>query len=228
MNGVANSPSYKRIYVWELPVRVTHWLNALSIMVLIVTGFLIGSPISIEQGPEAYQQYWFGVIRLFHFSFAYVLFFSFLVRFYWGFVGNRYARWRSFLPTSRRRWRELFEVLKVDILQTRLHGDISIGHNMLAHVSYLAFFLLLIFMSCTGFALLAPLSDFWLPDLFMWVTPLMGGEMAVRFWHHVGMWLFVVFFIIHTYLVFYHDYVEGRATTSSIVGGWKFEREDLL
>ena len=25
-----------------------------------------------------------------------------------------------------------------------------------------------------------------------------------------------------------HDYVEGRATTSSMVGGWKFERQDLL
>jgi Ni/Fe-hydrogenase 1 B-type cytochrome subunit len=28
--------------------------------------------------------------------------------------------------------------------------------------------------------------------------------------------------------VFYHDYVEGRGTTSSIVGGWKFERDEEL
>jgi Ni/Fe-hydrogenase 1 B-type cytochrome subunit len=40
------------------------------------------------------------------------------------------------------------------------------------------------------------------------------------------MWFFVVFVIIHVYLVFYHDYVEGRGTTSSMVGGYKFERED--
>jgi len=35
--------------------------------------------------------------------------------------------------------------------------------------------------------------------------------------------------MIHMYLVFYHDYVEGRGVTSSMVGGWKFiEREERL
>ena len=30
----------------------------------------------------------------------------------------------------------------------------------------------------------------------------------------------------HPYLVFYHDYIEGRGVTSSIVGGWKFIEDD--
>jgi len=30
---------------------------------------------------------------------------------------------------------------------------------------------------------------------------------------------------VHIYLAFYHDYIEGRGTVSSIIGGWKFERE---
>ena len=42
------------------------------------------------------------------------------------------------------------------------------------------------------------------------------------------MWFFIVFSLVHVYLVFYHDYVEGRGTTSSMVGGWKFERDDYL
>lgn len=33
----------RRVYVWEQPVRIYHWLNALAILVLIATGFL--SPI---------------------------------------------------------------------------------------------------------------------------------------------------------------------------------------
>ena len=32
----------------------------------------------------------------------------------------------------------------------------------------------------------------------------------------------MVFTIVHVYLVFYHDYVEGHGVISSIVGGWKF------
>jgi Ni/Fe-hydrogenase 1 B-type cytochrome subunit len=52
----------------------------------------------------------------------------------------------------------------------------------------------------------------------------MGGEMGVRFWHHLFLWFFVTFVIVHIYLSFYHDYIEGRGTVSSIIGGWKFDR----
>ncbi len=38
------------------------------------------------------------------------------------------------------------------------------------------------------------------------------------------LWFFVLFTIVHVYLAFYHDYIEGRGTISSIVGGWKFDR----
>jgi Ni/Fe-hydrogenase 1 B-type cytochrome subunit len=36
------------------------------------------------------------------------------------------------------------------------------------------------------------------------------------------MWFFILFSIIHIYLVFYHDYVERNGVTSSMIGGWKF------
>jgi Ni/Fe-hydrogenase 1 B-type cytochrome subunit len=71
------------------------------------------------------------------------------------------------------------------------------------------------------------MSDAWLPRLFSWIVPMMGGDFAVRQWHHMFMWFFILFSIVHVYLVFYHDYVEGRGVTSSMVGGWKFvERGD--
>ena len=31
-------------YVWEWPVRLTHWFNMLAIVVLSVTGYYIGHP----------------------------------------------------------------------------------------------------------------------------------------------------------------------------------------
>ncbi len=68
------------------------------------------------------------------------------------------------------------------------------------------------------------MSNSWLPRMFTWVVPLMGGEFGVRFWHHTFLWFFVTFVIIHVYLAFYHDYIEGRGTVSSIIGGWKFDR----
>ena len=32
------------VYVYQVPVRLWHWVNAAAIMVLIVTGYLIGAP----------------------------------------------------------------------------------------------------------------------------------------------------------------------------------------
>jgi Ni/Fe-hydrogenase 1 B-type cytochrome subunit len=217
--------NFQRVYVWQLPVRFYHWLNALCVVVLCATGFLIGHPIAIAYSSEAYQQYWFGTVRFLHFVTAFLFFFNFLFRIYWGFVGNSYAKWTNFIPFKMAQWREIMEVLQVDVLQTRVRGPISIGHNALAGLVYFLSFLAFLFQSLTGFALYSSMSHSWLPRMFAWITPLMGGDFAVRQWHHMFMWFFITFVLVHVYLVFYHDYIEGRGTTSSMVGGWKFERE---
>ncbi len=212
----------KRVYVWELPVRIYHWMNALCIVVLAITGYLIGSPIAIQHGSEAWQGYWFGTVRFLHFLAAFFFFFNFLFRIYWGFVGNRYARWQNFIPVRKDQWKEIMDVLRVDILQSRNTPITTVGHNALAGWTYLLTFAVFLFQACTGFGMYSAMSKAFLPSLFSWVVPLMGGDFAARQWHHVMMWFFVIFAMVHVYLVFYHDYVEGRGVTSSMAGGWKF------
>lgn len=217
----------QRIYVWELPVRIYHWLNVLAVVTLCITGYLIGSPLAIQSSAEASFSYWFGTIRFIHFVAAFVFFFNFLFRIYWGFVGNKYANWKNFIPKSNEQLKEIVDVLKVDILQLRVKPLKSIGHNALAGLTYFLTFLAFLFQSITGFGMYSAMSDSFLPKLFAWIVPLMGGDFAVRQWHHMMMWFFIIFAIVHVYLVFYHDYVEGRGVTSSMVGGWKFiEKEE--
>lgn len=218
--------SMDRVYVWQLPVRLYHWVNFVCVLCLVVTGYVIGAPITVPARGEAWSSYWFGTLRFLHFSAAFVFFFNFLGRIYWGFVGNRYARWDNFLPLKRgllaRQWREVLDVLRVDILQTRTQPLPSVGHNALAAWTYFLSFVVFLFQSLTGFGMYAAMSDAWLPRRLAWVVPLMGGDFAVRQWHHLMMWFFIVFTLVHVYLVFYHDYVEGRGVISSMAGGWKF------
>lgn len=222
-----NNEKFKRVYVWQLPVRFYHWLNFLAVLTLAVTGYIIGSPPAIQSGSEASFGYWFGTIRFLHFVAAFVFFFNFLFRIYWGFVGNHFANWKNFIPLRKDHWNEIIEVLKVDILQLKIKPLKSIGHNALAGFTYFLTFLAFLFQSITGFGMYSAMSDAFLPNLFSWVVPFMGGDFAVRQWHHIMMWFFIIFAIIHVYLVFYHDYVEGRGVTSSMVGGWKFiEKEE--
>ena len=41
------------------------------------------------------------------------------------------------------------------------------------------------------------------------------------------MWMFILFMIVHIYLVFYHDYIERTGIASSIIGEWKFIEEPI-
>lgn len=59
-------------YIYEAPVRLWHWITALSIVVLAVTGYFIGRPLPSIQG-EATFMFWMGWIRLIHFTTAYIL-----------------------------------------------------------------------------------------------------------------------------------------------------------
>lgn len=218
----------RRVFVWELPVRVYHWLNALAIVILCVTGYLIGNPPGIMSGEEASDQYLFGTIRFIHFVTAYIFVFNFLFRIYWGFVGNKYANWKNFIPTSRRYFREIAEVMRIDVLLARGKEHLSVGHNAMAGFIYFVFFLVSLLMVITGFGLYASMSTWWFADLFSWVSGLVGGDFELRNLHHSLMWFFVVFALIHVYLVFYHDYVEGRGEISSMGGGWKFIEEEVF
>ncbi len=154
---------YKRVYVWEMPVRAYHWINAITLTALCITGYLIGAPIRAFYASEAYQQYWFGWVRFIHFACAYIYVFNFLARIYWGFVGNKYAKWNNFFPLTRKQRQEIVDVVKTDILQTRLHGAISTGHNSLAAFIYFLTFLAFVAQAVTGFALYSSYEQFVCP-----------------------------------------------------------------
>jgi Ni/Fe-hydrogenase 1 B-type cytochrome subunit len=219
---------YHRVYVWELPVRAFHWINAIAITLLALTGLMIGSPQTLWMSQEPSQQYWFGWVRFTHFAAAYVFFFNILFRIYWGFVGNAYSRWDNYIPYKMDQLRNIWEVVTVDVFQLKLQRKLFIGHNFMAGLSYFLLLLVCLFQVATGFALYSSMSDAYLPHFFGWVVPLFGGDAQVRQWHHTAMWLFVIFTIVHLYLVAYHDVFEGRGTTSSIIGGWTFMKDDEL
>lgn len=215
-------PRIKLVYVWQQPVRIYHWVNFLAILILCITGYMIGAPWAIQHGTEASFNYWFGIVRFIHFVAAYVFFFNFIFRLYWGFVGNKYAKWNNYVPLKKKQWIDIFKVLKVDIFQIETGPFETIGHNSLASFTYFVTFLAFVFQSLTGFGMYAAMSPAWFPKLFAWFVPLVGGDLPARHIHHILMWVFILFAMIHIYLVFYHDYIERNGVTSSMIGGWKF------
>lgn len=213
----------REVYVWELPVRLFHWINALCILILCITGFMIGDPPAFQSSGQAYDQYWFGQVRYIHFIFAFIFTFNFIFRLYWGFVGNVFSRWYNYIPLHKSQWIQMYNVLRVDILQIKNRPVATIGHNSMASTIYFLLFLAFIAQVFTGFALIEPMSTNYLPGwLFTWISPILGGDMMVRQIHHFLMWFFILVAIVHVYLVIYHDYIDSEGITSSMIGGWKF------
>jgi len=213
--------------VHQLPVRVWHWLTALSILVLVVTGYLIGAPLPGASG-EASAHYSMGYLRTAHFVAGYVLAVGFIGRLYWAFVGNRQAREIFTLPLlSGAYWRSLGSVLKwyAFIGAAPAHPP---GHNALARVSMVfGYTLLTVFMTCTGFALYGEGSQpgHWSERWFGWVIPLFGQSQNVHTLHRLGMWAMIVFVILHVYAVIRDDIVGPYSTVSSMISGKRAHKE---
>jgi len=84
------------VYVYEKPVRLWHSLNALVIVALTVTGYLIASPLA-SVGGEASDHFVMGYVRFLHFAAGYLLAIGLLFRAYWAYAGNEHAR-QIFMP----------------------------------------------------------------------------------------------------------------------------------
>ncbi len=232
MDIITRTYDFKRVLVWELPVRIFHWLNVLCIIVLGATGFIIADPPAFMSTAEASESYWFGTVRMIHFITAYIFLLNYIGRIYWAFKGNYYSNWRVFFPFSKKARNNIKHVLKVDILlqneEKEVLNNISVGHNYVASLSYVVLFLLALVQIFTGFGLYAPTSGWWLPKLFAWVPYVLGDEMTTRFVHHMSTWLFIIFTLVHVYLVFYHDWLEGRGESSAMISGYKFVRKERV
>ncbi|MFT2093428.1 Ni/Fe-hydrogenase, b-type cytochrome subunit [Acidiphilium sp.] len=218
------------VYVYELPVRIWHWVMALSIVILSITGFLIADPLWPLQVGQPSQHFLMGDIRTIHFITGDVFAVAMLVRIYWAIVGNRYAR-EIFAPAVwRRSWRREFARTIRWYLFLERETSKEIGHNPLAQLAMFAMFTLgVLFQIVTGFALFGEGTGHgtWAFALFTsWVMPLFGNSQAVHTWHHLAMWYLILFAMVHVYMSVREDIMSRQTMISTIINGWRFFKDD--
>ncbi|BCS53495.1 Ni/Fe-hydrogenase, b-type cytochrome subunit [Geobacter sp. SVR] len=212
-------------YIWELPVRCCHWINVASIVTLVVTGFFIGTPFSFGSSASDYVMGW---IRFVHFVAAYAFAVSVLSRLLWSFIGNRYARWREFLPFLTVKGREkMVKMLRYYMLIDRQVPE-TFGHNPMATTAYLVLFLLYLLMILTGFSLYAEHAPQGLMHKSLGFMYALFSSQGMRLAHHLGMWFILGFVVNHVYSAMLMDIKEHAGEISSIFSGYKFtyKKED--
>jgi len=216
------------VYVYEAPVRLWHWVNALAITVLCITGYFIGSPLPTMPG-DASSSFLMGYIRFAHFAAGYILAVGFLGRIYWAFVGNHHAKQLFIPPFSK-------DNIKGAIHEARWYAFLEkesvkcVGHNPLAMMAMFTMFVFgTVFMMITGFALYGEGTGMgsWQYEMFSsWVIPLFGQSQDVHTFHHLGMWVIIIFIMAHVYAAIREDIMSRQSMVSTMISGWRMFKDD--
>jgi Ni/Fe-hydrogenase 1 B-type cytochrome subunit len=226
-SGEVLGGTLQQVYVYEAPVRIWHWVMMLSMIVLVFTGYLIGSPWS---GPsrEATFTYFFGNIRLFHFLAAAVFVVAFVVRVYWAIAGNHHAR-SIFVPPvwSGSWWSGMFRQGLYYVF-IKKESPLWVGHNPLAQLAMFFMYVLgTVVIILTGLSLFSEQyawGSVWM-NLFGWVNVLLGGSQMVRLVHHLAMYYLLIFAVIHMYMAIREDVMSGQTVVSTMVNGLRSFKE---
>ncbi len=146
--------------VWDRPVRVFHWINFTTVLLLLAIGLIIynGKALGISDEAKVF-------LKTFHVWVGYVMVLNLAWRYLWGFVGSRYARWGAVLPVGRGYFGELGAYLR-----SIVGGEPRryLGHNPLGRLMVLVLFVLLTVQGVTGLVLAG--TDIYYPPLGGWIA----------------------------------------------------------
>lgn len=151
-------PDFKEYVAWDVPTRLFHWINALAVFGLLVTGLDILLDTLFHHSPSGKV-----TLKGVHVLFGYLMATNLLWRFIWAFFGNRYARWRAIVPggpgylTALRAYAAAF-----------VAGEPQqyVGHNPLARIAVSLLFVLLLMQATTGLVLAG--TDLYWPPFGHW------------------------------------------------------------
>jgi len=173
--------------IHPLFVRITHWINAVAIIVMILSGWAIynASPIFDFSFPPAFTLGggFIGALRL-HFAAMWLLAINAILMIGYGIVSGRYRA--KLLPI---RIRDIFNDGRAALTGRLSHVDLS-HYNGVQKALYAAVLVAIVGAIVTGLAL-------WKPVQFQFLTQLLGDFDKVRVLHFLAMTGIVLFILVH-------------------------------
>jgi thiosulfate reductase cytochrome b subunit len=168
-------------------VRITHWINAVSIIIMIGSGLAIHNAFPIL--PFAIPSWltiggWLGGALLWHFAFMWLFMANLLVMIGFGLISGRYRR--KLWPI---RPAEVIADVRSALTGRLAHADLSL-YNAVQKLLYVGVIGAMLLVILSGFAI-------WKPVQFQGLTALLGGFQGARIVHFLSMSAIAGFLIIH-------------------------------
>ena len=174
MNTTEASSNLYKVRVWDLPTRVFHWVLALCIVGLIITGSVGGNSM------------------VWHFRIGLTVLALLLFRLVWGLVGGRWSRFAAFIYSPRS---------LVNYLKGKGNPEHSVGHSPPGAGSVFA--LLAILLAQVGSGLISDDEISSAGPLVRFVSGA-TTNLATNYHKNIGKWIILALVVLHiAAIVFY-------------------------
>ena len=198
------------VKVHPLAVRVTHWINAFAILVMVASGWRIynASPLFPFRFPnELTLGGWLAGALQWHFAAMWLLVLNGLVYVAYGIFSGHFRR-KLFPLSPRAVLRDVLQALSGKLA----HEDLAV-YNAAQRAAYLAIIVCLAVLVLSGLAI-------WKPVQFQELAWLLGGYEGARVVHFVAMALMVLIVLVHIAMVIlvprtFPTMITGRARRMS-------------
>lgn len=218
----------KAEYEFSIGLRLTHWIRAVSIVILVGTGFYLSyvfqSPVQTGE-PTNFMQ---AKYRFVHQAAGFILIACIIFKVYL-FLFDKVSskERRSFLDIFNiRLW---IEQLKFYMFLGK-HPHLKGVYNPLQFVTYFFFYLVMLGIILTGLILYTHTYHGGLGGiLYNLLRPLeaaLGGLAEVRTYHRILMWVILIFVPVHIYMAIFNAIKGKDGALDAIVSGYKFVKEE--
>jgi thiosulfate reductase cytochrome b subunit len=179
------------VKIHPLVVRITHWINAFAILVMVASGWRIynASPLFGFKFPnEITLGGWLAGALQWHFAAMWLLVLNGIVYVTYGIASGHFRK--KLLPlTPRAVLRDALAALRGKLA----HDDLAV-YNAAQRAAYLAIILCLVVLVLSGLAI-------WKPVQLQEIAALMGGYEGARLLHFFAMALMVFIVLVHIVMV---------------------------
>ena len=189
--AIGGQASADRAIIHPRWVRVTHWINAVAIILMILSGWRIYNASPLFEDFEFPNGItiggWLAGALLWHFAAMWLLVVNGIVYLTLGFLSGRFRR--KLLPI---RPSEVVADIKAALAFKLAHEDLTV-YNAVQKVLYLGVILCGVVIVLSGLAI-------WKPVQLQELTALFGGYEGARYVHFFAMAAIVRFMVVHVAL----------------------------
>ncbi|NKQ41874.1 MAG: Ni/Fe-hydrogenase, b-type cytochrome subunit [Sulfurovum sp.] len=207
--------------------RWQHWVRAVSIVVLTVTGFYIAEPFvaPISDGtPTNFMQ---AIFRSVHIVFGFLLTAVIIGKSYLFVFGRKHKMERDALKDiiNPKIW---IQQIGYYLLICK-HPKLSGVYNPLQFMAYVGFYIMIFVLIITGFILYANVYHEGFGGLIYepmrYLEEMMGGLAIVRQVHHITTWGVILFVFGHVYMAVYNAVFGKEGAMDAIFSGMKWHKK---